>query len=76
MNAPSRPAPRDRAAEQPKARTLSTEQAAAHPERVAIARKRTTFKNRRSPILDPITAAMLGYTRRGSGWVKNQNRSS
>ena len=39
-------------------------------------RKRTTFKNRRSPILDPITAAMLGYTRRGSGWVKNQNRSS
>ena len=39
-------------------------------------RKRTTFKNRRSPILDPITAAMLGYTRRGTGWVKNQNRSS
>ena len=29
MNAHSRPAPRDRAAEQPKARTLSTEQAAA-----------------------------------------------
>ena len=48
----------------------------AHPERVAIARKRTTFKNRRSPILDPIAAAMLGYTRRGSGWVKHQNRNS
>lgn len=26
--------------------------------------------------LDPITAAMLGYTRRGSGWVKHQNRNS
>ena len=23
-----------------------------------------------SPILDPITAALLGYTRRGTGWVK------
>ncbi len=27
------------------------------------------------PILDPITAAMLGYTRRGTGWVKHQNRN-
>ena len=35
-----------------------------------------TFKNRRSPILDPITAALLGYTRRGTGWVKHQNRNS
>ena len=31
---------------------------------------RDVFKRRRSPILDPITAAMLGYTRRGAGWVK------
>ena len=31
----------------------------AHPEKVAIARKRTTFKNRRSPILDPIAAALF-----------------
>ncbi len=28
------------------------------------------FKNRSSPILDPLTAALLGYTRRGTGWVK------
>ena len=48
----------------------------AHPERVAIARKRTTFKNRRSPILDPITAAMLGYTRHGTGWVKKNPAST
>lgn len=43
---------------------------AAHPDKVAVARKRDVFKRRRSPILDPITAAMLGYTRRGTGWVK------
>ena len=43
---------------------------AAHPDKVALARKRDVFKRRRSPILDPITAAMLGYTRRGTGWVK------
>jgi len=38
--------------------------------------KRDVFKRRRSPILDPITAALLGYTRRGTGWVKHQNRNS
>ena len=43
---------------------------AAHPDKLAVARKRATFKNRRSPILDPIAAALLGYTRRGTGWVK------
>lgn len=48
----------------------------ANPEKVAIARKRTTFQNRRSPILDPITAAMLGYTRRGTGWVKKNPAST
>ena len=48
---------------------------AAHPDKLAVARKRTTFKNRRSPILDPIAAALLGYTRRGTGWVKHQNRN-
>ena len=31
----------------------------AHPEKVAIARKRTTFQNRRSPILDPIPPRCL-----------------
>ena len=49
---------------------------AAHPDKLAVARKRTTFKNRRSPILDPITAAMLGYTRRGTGWVKKNPAST
>ena len=49
---------------------------AANPEKVAIARKRDVFKRRRSPILDPITAAMLGYIRRGTGWFKHQNRNS
>jgi hypothetical protein len=48
---------------------------AAHPDKVTVARKRDVFKRRRSPILDPITAAMLGYTRRGTGWVKHQNRN-
>lgn len=48
----------------------------AHPEKLAIARKRTTFKNRRSPILDPIVAAMLGYARRGTGWVKKSTVTS
>ena len=48
----------------------------AHPDKVAVARKRTTFKNRRSPILDPITAALLGYTRRGTGWVKKNPAST
>ena len=43
---------------------------AAHPDKLAVTRTRTACKNRRSPILDPITAAMLGYTRRGTGWVK------
>ena len=43
---------------------------AAHQDKVALARKRDVFKRRRSPILDPITAATLGYTRRGTGWVK------
>ena len=28
------------------------------------------------PILDPITAAMLGYTRRGAGWVKKNAAST
>lgn len=48
----------------------------ANPEKVAIARKRDVFKRRRSPILDPITAAMLGYTRRGTGWVKKNPAST
>ena len=49
---------------------------AAHPDKVALARKRDVFKRRRSPILDPITAAMLGYTRRGTGWVKKNAAST
>ena len=40
------------------------------------AHKRDVFKRRRSPILDPITAAMLGYTRRGTGWVKKNAAST
>ena len=30
----------------------------------------------RTLIADRLAAALLGYTRRGTGWVKNQNRSS
>ena len=44
--------------------------------RARLARKRTTFQNRRSPILDPIAAALLGYTRRGTGWVKKNPAST
>ena len=36
----------------------------------SIVVKELNAMRRRSPILDPITAAMLGYTRRGTGWVK------
>ena len=43
---------------------------AAHPDQVARARKRTVFKRRKSPFLDPIHAAMLGYFRRGGGWSR------
>lgn len=28
------------------------------------------------PELRRIAAAMLGYTRRGTGWIKHQNRNS
>ena len=30
----------------------------------------------KAPKFAPITAALLGYTRRGTGWVKHQNRNS
>ena len=48
----------------------------ANPEKIALARKRYVFKRRKSPFLDPIAAALLGYVRRGTGWAKHQNRSS
>lgn len=47
----------------------------AHPEKIALARKRYVFKRRKSPFLDPIAAALLGYTRRGTGWVKKSTTS-
>ena len=42
----------------------------AHPEKVARASRRTVFKRRKSPLLDPIHAMMLGYRRIGAGWSK------
>lgn len=43
---------------------------ARNPDAVARARRRYCYKRRKTPILDPLHAALLGYRRHGGGWVK------
>lgn len=46
----------------------------AHPDKVAVAKKRAVFRNRTTPMLDPIVAALTGYHRRGPSWVKRRRK--
>lgn len=48
---------------------------AAPPNKVAIARKRARFLRRKSPFMDPIQAALLGYVKHGKGWIKKSKES-
>lgn len=46
-----------------------------HPEKSAADRKRSAARNRKTPILDPIHAAMLGYKKHGkNAWIKPNDK--
>ena len=41
-----------------------------HPEKVKASAARASFLKRKTPILDPIHAALCGYKRQGNAWIK------
>lgn len=43
-----------------------------NPETAERSKRADVFKRRKTPILDPIIGALLGYRRLGSGWVKRK----
>lgn len=42
----------------------------ANPEQAELPAKKALLKRRRSPPLDPVTAALLGCRKHGDGWIK------
>ena len=48
----------------------------ADPERYAQHCARRMLRDRKTPFMDPIHAAMLGYRRHGKGWVRTEGTSN
>ena len=48
----------------------------ADPERYAQHCARRTLRDRKTPFMDPIHAAMLGYRRHGKGWMRTEGTSN
>lgn len=48
----------------------------ADPERYAHFCARRSMRERKTPFMDPIHAAMLGYKRHGKGWMKTQGSTN
>lgn len=45
---------------------------AVSPDKYEAQRLRQALRDRKSPLMDPIIAAMLGYARHGKGWTKRK----
>jgi ClpP class serine protease len=49
---------------------------ATNPEKVAAANARSAMRRRKTPLLDPIHAAMLGYVWHGNAWIKKNEQKT
>ena len=47
-----------------------------NPEKVAAANARAAMRRRKTPLLDPIHAAMLGYVWHGNAWIKKNEQKT
>ena len=47
-----------------------------NPEKVAAANARAAMRRRKTPLLDPINAAMLGYVWHGNAWIKKNEQKT